>query len=116
MQEYSYKIGDLSLRVSNQKIDDSAIDYLKSISGVNKFHPSWEEYLDLMPTDLLIHLHLIKKAILDIGWVGKPASEVTDKWNFYFSDGRILNFTNRAWGEMMSALVNKREGYEEYYH
>ena len=114
-QEYFYAVGELTLKISNQKIDEAAIDYIKSISGVNTFHPSWDEYLDLMPGYMVVHLHLLKKGIIALGWYGKTASEITDTWNFYFSDGRILNFTNRAWGDLMSAIVNKREGFEAYY-
>jgi len=114
-QEHFYTVGELTLKISNQIIDESEIDYIKSISGVNTFHPSWDEYLDLMPIELTVHLHLLKKGIIALGWYGKTASEITDKWNFYFSDGKVINFTNRGWGDLMSAIINKREGYEAYY-
>jgi hypothetical protein len=53
------------------------------------------------------HFKLIKKAIEDLGLVGKTADRKANDTCFVFSDGKSLGFSWRAWGDLMSAIVVK---------
>lgn len=77
--------------------------------------PDWEEYLDMYQDEIKPHFLLIRKAIEELGWVGEKADAKANDWCFVFSDGIALGFTWRAWGDMMSAIVGKNEGYMAYY-
>jgi len=89
-------------------------DYQPIIGGmVNS--PTWEEYLSDYKDEFKPHLRLIKKAIEDLGWVGYTSGRIVDDTCFVFSDGNLLGFSWRAWGDLMSAIVGKNEGYLAYY-
>jgi len=77
--------------------------------------PTLVEYLDHFKWEFNPHLNLIKKAIEDLGWVGGTADFYANDTYFVFSDGVCVGFSWRAWGDLMSAIVGKREGYMKYY-
>lgn len=85
------------------------------IMGGMQTSPLWEEYLSDYKDEYKPHLELIKKAIEELGWVGETAERKANQWFFVFSDGTALGFTWRAWGDLMSAIVGKNEGYMAYY-
>ena len=89
-------------------------DY-KPIMGGMDISPTWEEYLSDYKEEFKPHFSLIKKAIEDLGWVGETAGAKANDTCFVFSDGTSLGFSWRAWGDLMSAIVGKNEGYMAYY-
>jgi hypothetical protein len=85
------------------------------IMGGNDDTPSWEEYMSNVLDDNKPHFILIKKAIEDLNWIGETGRSKANKICFMFSDGLAFKFSGRAWGDLMSAIVNKNEGYMTYY-
>ena len=77
--------------------------------------PSWSEYLAATEAEYRPHLKLIKRAIEELGWVGETADRKANDWWFVFSDGVVSGYTWRAWGGLMAAIVDRREGYLTYY-
>ena len=75
---------------------------------------SWNEYIDLFTEDTQKRLLLIKNFIIDNHLLGMTGEWQNNKY-FKFSDNIILSFTWRAWGDLMQAIINKREGYIKYY-
>jgi hypothetical protein len=54
---------------------------------------------------------LIKECIEKNNLIGVCANEFCNDHFFLFNDGMAIAFTWRAWGDLMSAIVNKNEGY-----
>ncbi len=94
---------------------DVEVSVEEIISGGDSSCPIWEEYIGDFKDELRPHFELLMKAITEAGWVGEKASEVCNGYNFIFSDGVKMGFTWRAWGDLMQAIVGKREGYMAYY-
>jgi hypothetical protein len=90
-------------------------DYQVISGGLTPTPASWEEYADIFTKAFRPKLELIKDAIVNIGWVGHTAERHANHWCFVFSDGSSYGFSWRAWGDMMSAIVGKAEGYMKYY-
>lgn len=89
-------------------------DYHPIIGGMDTA-PNWEEYLSNYKDEYKPHLILVKKAIENLGWVGETAASKANNTCFVFSDGTSFSFSWRAWGDLMSAIVGKNEGYMAYY-
>lgn len=89
-------------------------DYIP-IMGGDSSNPSWKEYLSNYKNDFKPHIQLIKKGIKEMGWIGMTAENIANDWCFVFSDGTAIGFSWRAWGDLMQAIVNQREGYMKYY-
>lgn len=93
-------------------------DECQIISGGDSSNPTWEKYLSGFYKEFHPHLELVKTAILDYK---NGLYQITgeEKQNlgvsFKFSDGTHISFTWRGWGDLMQAIVNKREGYMRYY-
>ena len=100
----------LELIVTTDNIEDYSV-----ISGGLDSSPNWEEYLSDYSNEFKGHLVLIKQAIEKLGWVGETAEHRANETLFYFSDNIVLGFSWRAWGDLMSAIVGKNEGYMAYY-
>lgn len=88
---------------------------LQVISGGLKNNPTWKEYLKDVKYSYRPHFRLIRRAIIDLDWVGETGAAKANNYYFHFSDGTYMGFTWRAWGDLMQAIVNKREGYMQYY-
>lgn len=89
-----------------------------SILGGDNSNPTWEEYVKDAGEEFRQHFELIKEAILNAkNGLYKITGE--EKQNlgvsFKFSDGNHWGFSWRAWGDLMQAIVGKREGYMTYY-
>lgn len=79
-------------------------------------NPTWEEYLSDYHDKYHPHFELIKKHIEDNGLIGLTGEQKQDMdLSFKFSDGTHFGFTWRAWGDLMQAIVGKKEGYMAYY-
>lgn len=100
----------LEITVTNNCPEDS-----QSIMGGMDIPQNWEEYISDYKEEYKPHFKLIKKAIEDLGWVGEKANKKANDTCFVFSDGISLCFSWRAWGDLMSAIVGKNEGYMVYY-
>jgi hypothetical protein len=87
----------------------------ESIMGGMDTSPSWEGYLLEFEDEQKAHIELIRRAIEQLGWVGEMAEEKANDTYFVFSDGSAIGYTWRAWGDFMSAIVGKNEGYLAYY-
>ena len=85
------------------------------ISGGDDSCPIWEEYVEDFKEEFRPHIAAIREKLESMGWVGKPAWEACNTSTFVFSDGTKIGFTWRAWGDLMQAIVGKREGYMKYY-
>jgi len=90
-----------------------ANDYFTFMGG-DSSNPSWEEYVADFKSEFQDHVKLIRKSIEENGLVGEKG-EFANDLSFKFSDGQHWGFTWRAWGDLMSAIVDKREGYIAYY-
>lgn len=96
--------------------DEKDKDNCISLMGGDTSNPSWEEYLNRYKDEYKPHFVLIKNAIEENGWVGMTGEEMqNENIQFQFSDGKAIGFSWRAWGDLMQAIVNKKEGYMKYY-
>lgn len=96
-------------------VTDASIEDCMGIMGGNPDNPTWEEYLQDFNEKYHPHFELLKKAIYELEWVGETADSIANDYSFVFSDGIKLSFSWRAWGDLMQAIVGKREGYMTYY-
>lgn len=90
-------------------------DKVQYISGGNSKCPTWEEYKNDFKEYFWPHLELLKHAITEQGWIGETAEKIANYYCFKFSTGEVIGFTWRAWGDLMQAIINKKEGYMTYY-
>lgn len=88
-------------------------DYTAIMGGMEP--TSWDEYLAMYEDEYKPHFLLVKKAIEELEWIGECADKKANDTYFVFSDGWVIGFSWRAWGDLMSAIVGKGEGYMEYY-
>lgn len=84
------------------------------ICGGDPFNPMWPQYLVQYKREWGKYFSCIRQYIIDFNLLGTPGSAMNDRY-FEFSDGIILAFTWRAWGDLMQAIIGKREGYVNYY-
>lgn len=102
----------LTLTIQHPSCNDE--DCIPILGGDNT-NPSWEKYLEKYNPEYRPHLWLIRKAIQELGWVGETGERIANYYCFHFSDGVKWGFTWRAWGDLMQAIVDKKEGYMKYY-
>jgi hypothetical protein len=98
------------IRHSDLKENESTYPFL----GGDSNNPSWEEYVNDFKQEYKGHILLLRKSIEENNMIGYTGEDADDLW-FKFSDGEIWGFTWRAWGDLMSAIVDKKEGYMAYY-
>lgn len=89
-------------------------DKYEVLMGGDRRNLSWKNYFDEVKDHYKPHFELIKKSIIENGLVGETG-QFADDLIFKFSDGFSLGFTWRGWGDLMSAIVDKNEGYMTYY-
>lgn len=83
--------------------------------GGDDANPTWEEYLEPYAPEGRARMEAVRRAIEAAGLVGTCADEWCNEHCFAFPDGVRVYFTWRAWGDLMQAIVGKREGYMAYY-
>jgi|SRR5690554_2559666 len=110
MEYLKIKEKNLELTVTSEAHDNTSVIYGGYEGGY-----TWDEYLDTFKSKFKPHFELIRKAIEKLDWVGKTAGEMANDVEFVFSDGVIIAFTWRAWGDLMAAIVDKGENYMKYY-
>jgi hypothetical protein len=91
-------------------------DHHYIITGGDSSNPTWDEYLEQFNDEVLPRILAIRKIIEDYKMVGELASSFCNNHHFEFEDGLTVGFTWRAWGDLMQAIVGKREGFMAYYH
>ena len=103
----------LSLEIVTHYVQVDGEDYSPMLGGDDS-NPSWEEYLNDYKEEFKPHILLLKKSIEENGLVGYTGQDADDLY-FKFSDGNVMGFSWRGWGDLMQAIVNKNEGYMAYY-
>lgn len=84
--------------------------------GGDLSNPSWDEYLAGFKDSARPYIEAIRECIIEHGLVGKKGGEMANDWFFQFDEEKtVFAFSWRAWGDLMQAIVNKREGYMAYY-
>jgi len=84
--------------------------------GGNATNPTWKEYLNEYDENFISRVKLIRKSIENNGLIGYTGYKIQELGiSFKFSDGVHFAYTLRAWGDLMQAIVGKREGYNAYY-
>lgn len=86
-----------------------------TVFGGDDRNPTWEEYVDDYKEEFQPHMKLIRQSLEVNNRIGETASRCANSYNFSFSDGNVFRFSWRAWGDLMQAIVNKKEGYMAYY-
>lgn len=87
-----------------------------SFMGGDDSNPTWQEYIDGYKDEYKPHVLLIKKCIEENGLLRETGEGMQRLGvTFKFSDGQHWGFSWRAWGDLMQAIINKQEGYMEYY-
>jgi len=107
------------IKVSNEEglvltVTDSC-EKFDPILGGDDSNPTWDEFVGGFIESFHPHLNLIKEALEKLGWIGYTGGDKANKTYFMFSDGSNIGFSWRAWGDLMQAIVNKKEGYMKYY-
>lgn len=82
--------------------------------GGDTSDPTWEEFTANMYPDWQERFNVLRTFIETNKMVGMCGDEQEDYY-FKFSDGEMISFSMRAWGDLMQAIVGKREGYMRYY-
>lgn len=82
--------------------------------GGDPSSPTWDEYLSQFVPEARPYVEAVRRCIEEQDLVGLTGEEAQEG-HIAFSDGKTLSLTWRAWGDLMQAIVNKREGYMRYY-
>lgn len=78
--------------------------------------PSWDEYLADYKDEFKPHILAIRDAIEQGGLLGICGDDQDARAiAFRTSDGYHWSFSWRAWGDLMQAIKDEREGYMAYY-
>jgi len=77
--------------------------------------PSWDEYLDSFNDIGKEVVTAVRACIEENNMVGAKAGDVCNDTWFEMDNGKSVTFTWRGWGDLMQAIVDKREGYMAYY-
>jgi len=97
-------------------IEITTEEYLKDyqiISG-SREPMTWDEWQEMFVEEYQNYWEILKQKIINGNLVGKTG-EWQDNKLFKFSDGKTFGFSWRGWGDFMSAIVGKKEGYMAYY-
>lgn len=110
-----FKIEDIKVVI--KRGDFEIVDKEKEFiyMGGDSSNPSWESYLQNFSEEYKLRMIAIKNLLFELGLVGTTADNFCNNTYFEFNDGVKIAFTWRAWGDLMQAIVNKREGYMKYY-
>lgn len=75
---------------------------------------TWKQWQNMFTDEYKIYWEILKQKIIDENLIGKTG-EWQDNKLFKFSDGKTFAFSWRGWGDFMSAIVGRKEGYMKYY-
>ncbi len=84
--------------------------------GGDPSNPSWKEYLDNFKKEWQPHIVAIKDVLEREGLIGSSGESFDNRY-FELDDEyqTKIAFSWRAHGDLMQAIVDKREGYITYY-
>lgn len=103
----------LEVRIGKPTMD-FVLPQLVIISGYNPSNPTWNDYVEQTEPEYRPHILLIKESIKANKLLGKTASKCANNIAFEFSDGTKIQFTWRAWADLMQSIIDLRQGYEIY--
>lgn len=84
------------------------------VLGGDPSNPSWEQYRSSWNDPEIADA--LKDCIVENGLMGWCGDQIQNaNMLFQLPDGKNLGFSYRAWGDLMQAIVNKKEGYMKYY-
>lgn len=93
--------------------DDNKTDY-SLILGGDPQPKRWRRYKRQWNNPE--HITAVKNAIINTGLIGAYAENISENILFKFSDGlKPWRFSMRAWGDLMDAIIGKKQGYMYYY-
>ncbi len=108
--------------MSEMSIEEMEIKHGQEAEGINILmggdvsNPTWEEYIDHFKDEYQPNIRGVRKALEEANMIGAVAGNYCNDTWFQSKKGDFaISFTWRAWGDMMQAIVNKREGYMTYY-
>ena len=85
--------------------------------GGDRSNPTWDEYFQQFYPEWQTYIEGIRECLLASDLMGKCANEIdNDNLHFVAEDGHTFAFSARAWGDLMQAIVGRREGYMAYYY
>lgn len=93
--------------------DGKEVDW--RISGGDDRNLTWEEYLSEVMDEYKGHFIALKEYIEKSEYYKATGGSFCNDFYWEFSDGITASFSFRAWGDLMQAIVGKREGYMAYY-
>lgn len=85
------------------------------IEGGDPSNPTWEEYLNRWKEEFQSYVVAIKEILEKENLIGTSAAAICNDVYFLFEDGTQIGFTWRGWGDLMQAIIDKKEGYMKYY-
>ena len=77
--------------------------------------PGWSEYLGRFKPEWRPYVRGIRECCEREGIVGTTGGKMANRHHFEAADGHTFELTWRAWGDLMSAIVDEQEGYMRYY-
>ena len=91
-----------------------ANDDMRVIMGGDPSNPSWDEYITSCTDEMRPYVRAIRGYIEDNDMIGMTGQQ-QNRLYFAFDDGTEITYSWRAWGDLMQAIVDEREGYMRYY-
>lgn len=83
--------------------------------GGDDSNPTWEEYISNYKPEFRPHFEAIRTCVESGPYMRGLAADICNNHFFECSDGLKIAFSWRAWGDLMQAIVGRREGYMVYY-
>jgi len=107
------EINGLKCNISNEVLEYPSEGYSIISGGLNAM--LWDEYFELFKEHTKPYIQLIRKFIELNDLTKTCADEFCNDNTFVFSDGIKIGFSWRGWGDLVSSINGKKEGYVNYY-
>lgn len=75
----------------------------------------WNKYIECYSSEMAKNIEAIKECILNSEFKESKADEFCNDHYFELSNGMKIAFTWRAWGDLLSSMRGKKEGYMVFY-
>jgi hypothetical protein len=97
--------------VTGERVEDYT-----PVMGGNPENPRWRKFLNGCRAEFKPYAIAIKNALIEENLIPSYGMDCSNNYLFEFSDGRKpVGLSMRAWGDFVSAVVGKKEGYMAYY-
>jgi hypothetical protein len=103
------------VEITARIIKDTPPDDCIVIMGGDPSNPTWDEYLSQFLEEWRPRIKAIRSCVEESPFMGITGGVFCNDHYFQLSDGSSISFTWRAWGDLMQAIIGKREGYMAYY-